>query len=361
MVAIICAGQIELSPFAKKYITVLEKNSISYDIIHWNRSGDEPSPSNNVYTFTESLQRYTGLLFKALPMLHFRHFVKKIIKKKNYQKLIMLTTQTAFLFPDLLFGRYRKSYFFDYRDTSYEYIKLYQWYIRRIAKNSFAVSISSPGFEQYVAGSKNIVLAHNFQDDYYKDRKLACVKKPAGQRIVMGYIGVLREYDYLIRLISFFGNDARFEFHIHGGGDDLGKLSEFSKQFSNIFVFGAYDEKDKGIIIDSFDMICYHYPYSFVNYPALANKFYDGLIMKKPMFGNPQTYSGKLIETLGLGICLGEHDPDTGNKIYEYYQSFSAEQFTVNCEKYLIKVQEDDKKYLAEIEKFVKSEGDCCS
>lgn len=354
MIGIIYCGQIELSPFVKKYIAVMEKENVAYEIVHWNRSGIKMPDDDKNRTFCEQVDRYGNLAGKILPFLRFRRFAKRIIKKKNYEKLIILTTQTAFMIPDVLFGKYKNRYFFDYRDTSYEYIKLYKKFVNKIIKRSCFTAISSPGFRKYLTNEKELIVAHNFQYDYYDNRAARCVKNGSG-KIVIGYIGYLREYDYLIKFAEKIGADPHLEFHIHGSGDCLSKLADFAKTYPNISVYGAYDEKDKMKIVDTFDMICYNYPKSFVNYPAVANKFYDGLIRKKPMYGNSDTFSGELIAQNGLGISLPENEENVTDKIYEYYNTFDEKEFEENCERVLKKVIDEDSYYTGKIEEFVKS------
>lgn len=354
MIGIIYAGQIELSPFVKKYTAEMERENVSYEIVHWNRSGEKMPNDDKNRTFSEQVDRYGNLFGKIMPFLRFRRFAKHIIKKRNYEKLIILTTQTAFMIPDVLFGKYKNKYFFDYRDTSYEYIKPYKKFVDAIIKKSAFTAISSPGFKKYLTDEKELIVAHNFQYDYYDNRAAKCVKNNSG-KITVGYIGYLREYEYLIKFIQKIGGDSRFEFHIHGSGDCLLKLSEFAKNYPNITVYGAYDEKDKMDIVDSFDMICYNYPKNFVNYPAVANKFYDGLIRKKPMFGNADTFSGELIMQNGLGISLPENEDEVTDKIYEYYRTFNEEEFENNCERVLKKVIDEDAYYNGKIKEFVKS------
>lgn len=354
MIGIIYCGQIELSPFVKKYIAALERENITYEIVHWNRSGTKMPDDDKNRTFSAQVDRYGSLWGKALPYLQFRRFAKQMIKKRNYEKLIILTTQTAFMIPDLLFGKYKNRYFFDYRDTSYEYIKPYKKLVDKIIKKSSFTAVSSPGFKKYLTDEKELIVAHNFQYEYYDNRAARCVKSES-EKIVIGYIGYLREYDYLIKLAEKIGADTRFELHIHGSGDCLSALSDFAEAYPNISVYGAYDEKDKMKIVDTFDMICYNYPKSFVNYPAVANKFYDGLIRKKPMFGNSDTFSGELIAQNGLGISLPETEENVTDKIYEYYNTFDEKEFEENCEKVLKKVIDEDAYYTEKIEEFVKS------
>lgn len=350
MIGIVCAGQIELSPFVKKYTDVFDRKNIEYEIIHWDRSGCERPETDKMYTFVESVDRYAKNTSKFMPFMRFSCFAKKIIKRRKYEKLVILTTQTAVMLADLLLTSYRGKYFFDYRDASYEYIKPYSILINKLANSAFGMCISSPGFRECIKTKTPMVIAHNFQNKNYENRCLKCEKKNSGS-LVMGYIGILREYEYLKKLMANFGNDDRFEFVIYGSGDDVERLREHSKKYENVRVMGEYKEEDKRDILTSFDIICYNYPYSFMNYPAVANKFYDGLIMKKPMFANSATFSGKLIIENGLGISLDEGCLDTADRIYEYYKNFDADEFSESCERFLDTVLEDEKKYVSAIDR----------
>jgi len=352
MIGIICAGQIELSPFVKKYIKVFEENNIKYEIIHWDRSGEKRSDPPNYHTFTLPLERYSSKLKKAVPFIKFCRFVSSCVKKRKYEKLVILTTQTAIFSLNLLLGKYKKRYFFDYRDTSYEYIKPYSMLINKICNNSLGMCVSSPGFLEYIKTSTTVSISHNFQDAYYENRQMEC-KASSGGKIVVGYIGVLREFEYLKKLILQFSSDKRFEFVIHGSGDCLEQLKKFSKNFENIKVMGAYKEEEKQTIVSTFDMICYNYPTSFVNYPAVANKLYDGLIMKKPLFANSRTFSGKLISQNGLGVSIDEDSSLVTEELYNYYTSFNRDEFAKNCENYLDKVLCDEKEYISAIKNII--------
>ena len=97
------------------------------------------------------------------------------------------------------------------------------------------------------------------------------------------------------------------------------KLAEYSSQFDNTFVHGGYREQEKYKIIDTFDMMCYNYQYNFVNDAAIANKYYDSLIMKKPMFVNPKTRLGDFIVRNGMGVGIDENDMNAADKIFDWY------------------------------------------
>lgn len=73
----------------------------------------------------------------------YRRYVKKLLKKKKYDSLIILTTQTALILCDVLLASYRHKYIFDYRDKSYEYIKPYGMLVNAVIKASRETVISS--------------------------------------------------------------------------------------------------------------------------------------------------------------------------------------------------------------------------
>ena len=123
MIGIIIVGEIDLSPFSKKYISEMEARNIPYEIIHWNRSGNYREYDKKHLTYFEQVDRYGSLIKKVRPFYNFRKFAKRLIKEHKYEKLVILTTQTAIILFDVVLSRkYRNRFFFDYRDTSYEYI-----------------------------------------------------------------------------------------------------------------------------------------------------------------------------------------------------------------------------------------------
>lgn len=351
MTGIILYGSFELAPYSKKYMKILDDAGEKYDLVGWRREEEAEYFGDNVFIYEgKAAKRFSSVLSKALPALGYRNYVKKLIRRRKYNKLIILTTQTAVILSDLLLLRYRKRYIFDYRDKSYEYIKLYGMLINSIIKRSVDTVISSPWFADVLTDKKDYILVHNFQDEFLPFMKSECRKKPIGEKIIIGYVGTLRSYEYHKQLSDMFGNDERFEFHTYGCGDDADRLSEYAKKYNNVFFYGAYKERDKYDIIDGFDMMCYNYPYSFVNDGAVANKYYDSLIMKKPMFVNPKTTIGRFIEAEGMGVGITEGEAAAADKIYSWYvNDFDADRFSERCSFYMNKYIDDNKKFSEKI------------
>lgn len=350
MVGIILYGSFELAPYAKKYMIILESAKIPYELIGWRREEEVRYRGENVHIYEgRAAKRYSSPLAKIMPAIGYRHYVKKLVKSKKYDNLIILTTQTALILCDILFTRYRKKFIFDYRDKSYEYIKPYGMLVNAVVKASEETVISSEWFKNNLTDKRDYILAHNFQENFLKYRKNKCEKKNKGEKIAVGYIGALRSFEYHAHLIDCFKNDSRFEFHTYGCGDDVERLREYSKKFENIYIHGVYREEDKYSIIEKFDIMCYNYPYSYVNDGAVANKYYDALIMKKPMFVNPETLLGAFIEREGLGVGVDEKSLDISGKIYGWYESLNPEKFAEKCDFYLDKYIAEDKLFYEKI------------
>lgn len=344
MVGIILYGPFELAPYSKKYMKILSDLGIEYDLIGWSKDEKTFYSGENVYMYDgKSADRYSSVFSKITPALGYRKFVKGIIKEKKYDNLIVLTTQTAILIADVLLKRYRKKFLFDYRDKSYEYIKPYGILVNSVIKASSDTVISSEWFSKFLTNKKEYILAHNLQKDFLPYRVHECKKKKNGEKIIAGYIGALRSFEYHRELIDSFKNDKRFEFHTFGCGDDIERLRKYSESYDNIFIHGAYVESEKYKILDKFDIMCYNYPYSYVNDGAVANKYYDALIMKKPMFVNVKTAVGKFVADNGMGVGVDEHGTDTAERIYNWYMNFDTEKFVNNCDYYLDRyIKEDD-------------------
>ena len=356
MVGIILYGSFELAPYSKMYMSILEQLGIGYDLIGWKREEKTEYAGENVFIYDgRAAKRFSSPIDKIKPALGYRKYIKKIIKQRNYDKLIILTTQTAVILADMLLGKYKKKYIFDYRDKSYEYLKPYGAVINSLIKASAETVLSSPWFRDSLTDKKDYVIVHNFREELLKNKRESCEKKNPDERIIIGYVGALRSYEYHKSLFDAFGNDSRFELHTYGCGDDSDRLYEYSRKFDNVYVYGAYSDSEKYKIIDKFDMMLYNYPYNFVNDGAVANKYYDSLLMKKPMIVNNKTKIGRFIEDNGLGVSIDEDCKNAAEKVYEWYKSFDAEYLVKRCGGLIEKYLEDNRAFEQRIrESFLK-------
>lgn len=353
MIGIVYINDIGICPYLTKYTDSIENRGMDYEVIMWDR--DPPKGrtylQQNYKVFHWFSREDKHPIFKLKDFFAFKRYLNKLIKEQKYEKLIILTSLTGVILFGTLIKKYNQAYIFDYRDASYEFLPFYKKMIGKLVDASFFTCISSKGFLDILPPTEKYVIAHNFQ---YADlgKKEAFCQKTRNRAINVNYVGLLRE-NYLIKMIDVFANDKRFILNFHGGGELLDKAKTYATGLDNITFTGEYRGAEKIQFIKQADLICYNYPSSFINDKALANKYYDAMIFKKPLLGNIKTYSGQLILQNGLGLSLDLDDPLYTQKVYDYYLDFDCEFFNENAEKALAEVLTEDNLYLEKIEAFL--------
>lgn len=353
MIGIIFVGEIYLCPFLQKYTDELTRQDVPYEIISWDRSGVvTENHDDRQHVFKKTSAKMVHPIFKLKDFFAFGHYCKRIIRQQKYDKLIVLTTLSGVFLYRTLVKHYKGRYIFDYRDASYEYLGFFKKMLGKLVKNSAFTCISSRGFLACLPKDYPYVMAHNFKYSDV-DKQVGVYRKNNGTPLHISYIGVLRGSEYLVNLMRLFGNDPRFCLYIHGGGDNEEYLKQQAMQYSNVICTGRYEGDQKIILISESDILCYNYPCAYNNNMALANKYYDGLIFKRPLFANLQTHSGQLVDKMGVGISLDYDDPQTADKVYEYYQNLQEDRFLESASLALKEVLQEDQEYLEKIREFM--------
>lgn len=350
MIGIVFCNDLNTCPYIDKYISVLEKKKIQYEIIIWNRNGDNRAFPYNYRVYNERSDIYTPRWKKIGAFIRFRSFLIKTIKSRKYDKLIMLTTIPAVMCAKLLLKEYRNRYIFDFRDLSYERFGAYKRIVDKIVNASAFTCLSSPGFAEALE-IDNYVLAHNFR---YCDLEKAWDSAPkVNGPINLLHIGITRGEEYNKKIASIFKDDKRFTVNIVGSGNDTPSFLEYTKNISNVNVIGTYDNKEKYRYISESTMLLYYYPCDFNCNRALANKYYDGMIYKRPLIGNINTYSGKRVQQKGIGISLDIDDPQFADKVFSYISNLNMCGYMASVDAELSDVLREDKKYIEQIERFL--------
>jgi hypothetical protein len=353
LIGIVFINDIGVCPYLAKYIDSIEKSGLDYHVITWDRdpAKGRTYPEQRYKILKLHSEEYRHPVFKLKDFIKFKHFAGKLIKENKYEKLIILTSLSGIFLYRTLLSKYKQDFIFDYRDASYEFLPFYKKMLGRLIEASYFTCISSRGFLDILPPSDKYIMAHNFQysDLKYKEQNCEISKK---QPIQVNYIGFLRG-NYLLKMIDLFAKDKRFVLNFHGGGEILERAMKHAEGINNIKFTGEYRSGEKLGFIRQADLICYNYESSYNNDKALANKYYDSLIFKKPLLGNIKTYSGRLIAKSGLGISLDIDDPDYTQKVYNYYINLDCERFNENAEKILAKVLEEDSEYIGKIKDFL--------
>lgn len=349
MIGIIYCNDLNMCPFIDKYIDSLERNQCDYKVILWNRNGIRKKYSEKYIIYNHKSDLYMSKWKKIYEYYGYYCFINKEIKKYRFDKLILLTSLPAILCYFHTRKTYKGRYIYDFRDLSFEKFPLYKIIVRNIIRNSYFTCSSSPGFKDIIR--EKVINCHNFK---YSDleKQVYILKEPVG-RIKLLQIGMSRGEIFNKQIADVFGNDSRFEINIVGMGNNTSSFLEYVSEFKNIHVLGDYNNEEKAKFIKDAHALLYYYPCSFNNNRALANKYYDGMIYKKPLIGNINTYSGKRVEEKGIGVSVDFNKGGAKEKIYKYFTNFNKETYMKSVDKELNGVIAEDNIYIKRIDMFV--------
>ena len=210
---------LNIMQYLYKYTNILDEENVEYDVIYWNRLGieEEVNFKGNLIRYDVQMNTYQPFYKKLNNFIKYAIFLQKMIKKKRYDKLIILTTQTAIPICNVLLGKYKGNYIFDYRDITKEYKStLYKKLVHRIINNSFSTMMSSQGFIDALElnNVKKIQIAHNTK----------CLEKSTYKAIInkidpvikIVYWGIVRQKEHTKKVCDCFGGDSRFQLIFHG-------------------------------------------------------------------------------------------------------------------------------------------------
>lgn len=357
MIGIIFIGDLKYCPYLKKYIDILEESNKKYEVLFWNRENKELVIPPNYIPFNLSSKLNRHPMEKITDFLKWRNWIKKRLKEKKYDKLILLSTLSGVFIANELIRKYKNRYIFDIRDYSYEHNWIFYNIEKIVIKNSKFTCISSEGFKNFLPKEFNYITTHNFNKVEMKYRKML-KKKEYGEPLNLVWNGAVRYYDHQKEIIARLKNNPRFNIIYHGSGPHLDQFKKFCEdnKIKNVTFTGEYNNEDKAKLLEDADILNNSYKIKNMNKVkyAISNKYYDGMIFGIPQIVETETFKSKKISKKYLGIDLDIMDEKFGEKLYEYYFSINVEKFNQACDQELKKVLEEDKMYSQSIIEFIK-------
>ena len=314
-------------PYADIYANLFDKNGVQYDMISFNRKLDQ---EDTKYHFDYKLNNNSGHLKKFVALLKYCAFVKKVLKKEKYDRLVVFSSQIGIGLLVTLVKHYRGQYIFDYRDLSIEQHLAFPF--RILLKNSFINVISSPGFLRVLPQKYNYEICHNFNVETaineIKNDIVSGWKK--GSKHILT-IGGIRDFEANKEVIDAIKNRDNYSLSFVGRGECSAPLNEYCKKIgaSNVSFVGFYKkDEEKGYILNS-DFINIYYPRLLSHDTALSKRFYNSLIYKKPMITTDRTTQGDFASNYRVGVAI----KDCGELIEQLESFIEDNSFVEYCER----------------------------
>lgn len=355
MIGIVFIGDLYVCPYLNIYTKQLEKNNVKYEVLFWNRSNEDLCIPENYRYCAVASEEEQWFATKLLDFAKFRFWLKKQLRARKYEKLIILSTLSGMILSDILL-RYKGKYFFDIRDYSYESHKIFYEIEKVIIERSFATSISSPGFQNFLP-RHDYVIAHNIQRSELELQNMRFQKKRRNNTLNLVWNGTMRYFEHQKKIIDILSNDSRFALYYHGAGPELEQYREYCNSIhaKNVYFTGRYSNSDKAKLLEQADIINNSYwidKEAEVRY-AISNRFYDGIIYRIPQLVEVETYKTEICQKYGIGIGLHPNQQNFADVLYEWYFRINEEQFNEKCSELIKKVTEDDCQYKKVVKKFI--------
>lgn len=335
-VGIIVPGLPNYAPYLKSYTDLFDDLNIKYTFICWNRNYDRLDDHNNMIVFNKPSYESDNFIKKIYGYFLFSSFVKKQLRQNNYKFLTVHTIACAIFLKTIL---KQKKYILDIRDFS-PLVPFFRSSLLFLIQNSIATMISSKAYKKWLPKNHRYILSHNVRKTDLDINKFDSCKIKSNKKIEVLTIGQIRDFSSNSKLIKYLGNSECFDLKFIGDGTELVNLKKYSKDINNIEFSGRYDKKDEpGLVIKS-DIINILLPNSPEAMTQMTNRFYLGLMYKKPMIVNKDSIQSYYIEKFNLGLTVGSYE-NIHNELLRYFQNYNPKEFEKGCVEVLNIVKND--------------------
>lgn len=349
-IALILPGTIWYAPYVRNYTHILIENNVEYDIISWNRDGQDKKEG---IQYEENINVNNGSAgFSAYR--RYIAFIKQVIKKNGYDKLIVFGPQMTCLLSTYLMRKFRGRFIIDYRDLSIEQKPGLRQLFALMTEISYANVISSPGFMRCLP-KRNYYLSHNFD--------VNAVRTAIGFRDVNGFgssdnidvitIGGIRDFSSNVEIVKALANKKDFSVRFVGRGGGATQLSSYCEEhgIKNVSFIGFYQKSEEAGYVQNSSFMNIFYPRVITHDTALSNRFYNSLIYRKPMIVTKDTTQGDYAEKNNVGIALKDCT-DLECRLKEFIrQDYNA--YSERCDNLLRTFLKDQEKFEGLIRDFI--------
>jgi hypothetical protein len=279
-------------------------------VLAWNRTNRKIADYIDCKEYIYSSNTpYSNLWKKIIDIIPYSFFVKKIIAKINPDYIV--ASHWDILFIASLFKKSSKLIYENLDMPTSDNIFLYK-VLKGIEwvslKRTNTIIFASRFFESkynFFKREKIIIENTPFRDII---NSKAAIFQHDTDKIKLSFIGNLRYYNIMKNLVDAI-KDLSIDLLFFGDGPDYYRLVEYTKEYSNIFLFGRYDYSDIKNIYDLSDIIWAVYPSKDINVQyAISNKFFESLIFSKPGIYSSNTKLGEYISDNKIGITINCYD-----------------------------------------------------
>lgn len=331
-------------PYADNYKNNLPEDS--YDIIVWDRYGEtseeELPPNKYVYTDKKTDQLHRGFL----DYYKFSRFVNNIIKKNNYDFLIILGLQMGFFCKKVLLNHFKDKYVLDIRD--YNVIRKFHNF-DKLVKYSYKTVLSSDQFVSWLPNYDKYIVNHNIDIKSIDEIEEPDLKAfDFSNKYIIGGIGSTREIELDKKLLISLKNSNKYNVNYYGKSmDNEGLLDYISQnQIENAVVTGRYPKEEEDKIYKSVDIVNILVKNDTINKKTLLpNRLYKAAKFGKPILTFDGNHTASLVKKYGLGLAVDEFE-NLEEQMNSYLEKFDYQLYDNKRREFLEYVIRDNEEFI---------------
>lgn len=321
-IVLIRSNPVRPYPRLEKMANCLAKNGYGVTVLAWDRSSNYPPKEETLQLKDTSVTivrvglkgQFSGGMKKNLKgLLQFQTFIYTWLKKHRAEYDVIHaydfdTGYTALKCAKL----FRKKFVYDIPDyyiashhlTGTKLGKIIQKLENSIINKADVTIICTEQRKEQIAGTtpKKLVVVHNTPDVEIDSLD----EKAESTRLKLVYVGIFGRTRFLDKIVETVAAREDCELHIGGFGAGMEPyFEEMAKQHDNILYYGRIPYDQTIALEQNCDVMCAIYDPAVPNhYYAAPNKFYEALLLGKPLIMARNTGMASVVEEYGLGEVI---------------------------------------------------------
>lgn len=350
-ICFVSLNNLYLTPYINKYIDIIEE---PYDVIYWNRHRmKEDIKAENYYSFNLQIEDTASKAAKLLGYMKFRKFASDVLKKNNYDHVILLQTSVGVLLRSTLVSKYKWKYILDIRDYTFEKNIIFYKIVEQLVKYSSVNMISSKGYKEFLP-PQDYINVHNDVKIENSTIEEFLKKSRSNDVIRISYIGLIRFLEQNKKVIMKFKDDSRFRLRFIGKNAKLLENFCVENNINNVDLIDQFPPEMTLHYYEETDIInnLYGNNSPLLEY-ALSNKLYYASKLRMPILVCKNTYMEQISMKYGFGYVFDFEDSEACDKLYDYYNSIDWNGLEEGCNSFNAVVDNENKAFEMEIKRLI--------
>lgn len=295
----------------------LSKAGYDVHILAWDRDTDIKESSNFVQVVDVNIP-ITRLGFKASygegiknlkAYLSFQFSMRKWLKKNDFDFVHACDFDTAFFSYGIVKIK-KEKFIYDIFDFLFGDPKgIFQKAVKKaqlyLINHADATIICTEERTKQIVGStpKRLAVIHNTPASAQITK---CANKTSQtNRIKIVYVGILQDYRLLKEISDVVSSDKTVELHVGGFGKYENYFKDMANKFDNIYFYGRLTYDQTLSLENECDIMLAIYDPAIENHRfAAPNKFYESLMLGKPVVMVKNTGMSHVVENNGIGVLI---------------------------------------------------------